>query len=284
MVSAANAASLLLRRSPCEYNSPTTVFSRKEANPISRFTGPAASRWGGGRGGQRGPCPRPAGPRRPQHVRWVARLCPGGLPSPLAAPRFACLQLPLRGGRAAQAGSPRGLLPPCTPVRVRVSVALRCAVISGLRLGFKLFGWWDESAKLVYVFCLCGQIGLPRPLGAFLQGDRLGWNPLAWSRDPEEPSLCPFLHSSIVTYSKLSVKPWGTGLGLTAWGGCRWCFISSVCSQNLGNSPPKLALLNHLKGVTDIPSLGISPGESQVWIHACDTSVLGEDAERESAK
>lgn len=44
MVSAANAVSLLLRSSPCEYNSPATAFSRKEANPISRFIGPAASR------------------------------------------------------------------------------------------------------------------------------------------------------------------------------------------------------------------------------------------------
>ncbi|XP_059672019.1 glycogenin-2 [Gavia stellata] len=43
MASAANAVSLLLRRSSCDYNSPTTVFSRKEANPISRFTGLAAS-------------------------------------------------------------------------------------------------------------------------------------------------------------------------------------------------------------------------------------------------
>lgn len=44
IVSAANAVSLLLRRSPCQCKSPTTVFSRKEANPISRITGPAVSR------------------------------------------------------------------------------------------------------------------------------------------------------------------------------------------------------------------------------------------------
>lgn len=34
--------------------------------------------------------------------------------------------------------------------------------------------------------------------------------------------------------------------------------------KNLGNSPPKLGLLNHLEGVTDIPSSDIWPGESQV--------------------
>lgn len=181
MVSAANAVSLLLRRSPREYNSPTTAFSRKEANLISRFAAPAAKqvrrrrqRWAP----RAVPLPLPGWPPPAagcpvSTAAPPAGLCPGGCPGRWPNPAgVVCDRRWGRqgwgGGRAEGAGSPppvphpRGLLPPPTPVRAEGLPPLlylqERTVISSLRLGFKPSGRWGERAKLVYAFCLHVQI------------------------------------------------------------------------------------------------------------------------------